>query len=419
VTCGEVIRLHSNDDNQHIARHLSDFSQACQCGVLLLGPDGKVSASCGGCGLHCPIGSPALCSPIHLNAAVQAGRFGGRYLYFCPAGLMFAAACAAESVLCAGPMTAVEPDNYVPADLREPFHPVDAAGLREYAATLEVFSPDRITAVSNLLPALAGQLTASFREEQQARRDNHRRQQEISDYIQSIKARIMLGPQGYSPYPYDKEKQLIYAIQTGSAPQAKRCLNEILGHIFFASAENLDAIKIRAMELTVLISRAAMEAGVEADMVYRSNLENIAEFFRLDNMEDVCFALTEILRRFTEETFSFHEVKHADLLSRAVSYINDNYMHKITLEDVAEFVYISPSYLSKIFKDEMKTSFNSHLNTVRIEKSKILLLSQQLNIAEVSELVGFFDQSYFNKVFKKHTGMTPRQYREQKGGEIR
>jgi YesN/AraC family two-component response regulator len=196
--------------------------------------------------------------------------------------------------------------------------------------------------------------------------------------------------------------------------EARRYLNEILGHIFFASANNLNSIKIRAMELTVLISRAALDGGADMNNIYQFNLQYISDFFRLETIEDVCFALTEILKKFSEETFRFADVKHVDLLSKAVSFIRTNYMHKITLDDVAEHIYLSPSYLSRIFKEEMKTNFNSYLNSVRIEKSKILLLSEQLSIVEISELVGFFDQSYFNKVFKKATGTTPKKFREQK-----
>ncbi|MCL2517836.1 MAG: AraC family transcriptional regulator, partial [Oscillospiraceae bacterium] len=188
-----------------------------------------------------------------------------------------------------------------------------------------------------------------------------------------------------------------------------------LGHIFFASADNLDAIKIRAMELTVMISRASLDGGADMSNVYLLNLEFITDFFKLESIEEVCFALIDILNRFSNETFKVEQVKHVDLLSKAVSYITANYMHKISLEDLADYIYLSPSYLCKIFKEEMKTNFSSYLNKVRIEKSKILLLSEQLSITEIAILVGFCDQSYFNKVFKKLTGVTPKNFREKSG----
>ena len=125
--------------------------------------------------------------------------------------------------------------------------------------------------------------------------------------------------------------------------------------------------------------------------------------------------MAHTLREFTRSTFDLSGVKHADVLSRATSYIRSNYMKKLTLDSTAKLIYISPSYLSRLFRDELNTTFNAYLNSVRIERSKILLSSEELSIAEVADLVGFFDQSYFNKVFKKMTGMTPKKYRESRG----
>lgn len=237
----------------------------------------------------------------------------------------------------------------------------------------------------------------------------------IDSYVNAIKGRLMLGPDAVAPYPYDKEKLLLHAIRTGDIPEAKRLLNEILGHIFFASADDMDSIKLRAFELTVLMSRAALDSGADAAGIYQMSPQYIAAFFALDSIDDICDTLSDILKSFAAETFHAAEGKHPAVMARAVSFIRNNYMHKITLDDVARRVYLSPSYLSKIFREEMQTSFNAYLSDVRVEKSKILLLSGSLSIAEISELVGFVDQSYFNKVFKKNTGVTPKIFREQNG----
>ena len=92
-------------------------------------------------------------------------------------------------------------------------------------------------------------------------------------------------------------------------------------------------------------------------------------------------------------------------------------MKKIALEDVAEHVFLSPSYFSKIFNEELSSNFSKYLNKVRIEQAKRLLLSSSASLIEISNLVGFDDQSYFSKVFKKLTGVTPGKYREARGKE--
>ena len=74
-------------------------------------------------------------------------------------------------------------------------------------------------------------------------------------------------------------------------------------------------------------------------------------------------------------------------------------------------VYLSPAYFSRIFKKETGATFNSFLNEVRIEKSKALLRNNDLKMVDIALMVGFESQSYFTKVFKKITGISPLQYR--------
>ena len=74
-------------------------------------------------------------------------------------------------------------------------------------------------------------------------------------------------------------------------------------------------------------------------------------------------------------------------------------------------VYLSPAYFSRVFKKEMGVTFNSFLNEVRIEKSKSLLRNNDLKMVDIALMVGFESQSYFTKVFKKITGISPLQYR--------
>ena len=62
----------------------------------------------------------------------------------------------------------------------------------------------------------------------------------------------------------------------------------------------------------------------------------------------------------------------------------------------------------------MNCNFRSYLNNIRVEKAKELLISSDLSIADIGNQVGFSDQSYFNKIFKEHEGMTPGQYRRRR-----
>lgn len=367
---------------------IKSFNNIVKCGCMIINEDGEIFLNENSC--NCSKCNYSDCINIHRHAAFQTEQLGGKYVYDCQS----------EEIFCMS-MIMNEDEHEKKFLIAGPF-------IKEQTL-------NKINDICNMLQAVANQISGLDYKRLVSKQISNDRQVQVNDYIQSIKARLMLGVNGFIPYPYDKEKKLTFAIMTGNHNDARMYLNEILGHIFFASANNLEAIKIRAMELTVMISRAALDAGADMNSVYLMNTEYINEFIKLDNIDDVCFALTDILNNFTNEAFKPEQVKHVDLLSKAISYISTNYMHKISLEDVAEHIYLSSSYLCKIFKEEMKMNFSSYLNKVRVEKGKILLLSEQLTITEIAILVGFCDQSYFNKVFKKITGLTPKKYREQSG----
>jgi len=103
--------------------------------------------------------------------------------------------------------------------------------------------------------------------------------------------------------------------------------------------------------------------------------------------------------------------KHEQVIEAAIEYINRNYSKKITLYDVANHIYISHSYLSKLIKKHTGQSFRHLVNKARIEKAIHLLEHTNNNLSEIAYRTGFEDHSYFAKVFKRHTGMNPSDYR--------
>ena len=103
-------------------------------------------------------------------------------------------------------------------------------------------------------------------------------------------------------------------------------------------------------------------------------------------------------------------------VAAAIKYINSKYNTDLSLEEVAEHVNTNTSYFSHIFKKETGMCFSYFLQMVRIENSKKLLIHSHYKIFEIAEMVGFSDEKYYYKVFKKLTGYTPNQYRNLSAG---
>lgn len=96
----------------------------------------------------------------------------------------------------------------------------------------------------------------------------------------------------------------------------------------------------------------------------------------------------------------------------AVKEIQNRFAEEITLEEVARGAHVTSQYLSKIFKDEMGTTFKTYLTDLRLAQSKALLQAGQLSVKDVAYAIGYNDPNYFVRLFKKTTGFTPGEYQK-------
>ncbi|MBQ7090154.1 MAG: helix-turn-helix transcriptional regulator, partial [Clostridia bacterium] len=94
--------------------------------------------------------------------------------------------------------------------------------------------------------------------------------------------------------------------------------------------------------------------------------------------------------------------------------VNKNFMEKLSLSSLAQECCYSLAYVSKVFKEEMGMTFQDYLQKVRVHESCRLLANTSKKISEICGLVGYTDVKFFNQIFKKQTGMTPREFRKQR-----
>lgn len=110
--------------------------------------------------------------------------------------------------------------------------------------------------------------------------------------------------------------------------------------------------------------------------------------------------------------YSFESVNKKYVVEQIVNYFEDHYSEKISLERIAENMYLSTFYISKIFKSETGDTPIHHLINIRLEKAREILEKRPgMNIKEVAAMVGYEDAYHFSKQFKKHYGISPSQVR--------
>jgi len=374
---------------------------------------------CAGCKLCAVAGiDRKRAEDVHFYGMNEAARFGGKYIYFCPMGFAcFVALLSADGKesmrATVGPFLMVSREDYIVCDLEEKLTVTDDV-KGQIAAVLDSIpfvEPRRVRSLSDLLF-----FAVSFAADHNAadtlisRQSAEAIQESLSGYITELKG------SGLPPdYPLVTEKQLTSAIANADRSEAGRLLNELLGYIFFASGGELSRIKTRVHELIVLISRAAADGGADARQIFELNERFFTEIVNIDTIDDLCFWLTGVMNTYLSSVFDYSEVRHYDVIHKAVTYIRMHLTEHITLEDVAREVFLTPSYLSRLFKKEMGCNFSRYLNKLRVERSKPFLLNENNRLIDIAQLSGFEDQSYFTKVFKKMTGVTPSRFRELKG----
>lgn len=105
-------------------------------------------------------------------------------------------------------------------------------------------------------------------------------------------------------------------------------------------------------------------------------------------------------------------VQDQSVIKITKDYIGEHYAEELTREDLARQVYLSPDYLSRLFRSEVGENLSSYLIRYRIEKAKELLRGTKEPVNQIASAVGYTNFSYFAKIFRKYTGCTPNVYRK-------
>ena len=159
-----------------------------------------------------------------------------------------------------------------------------------------------------------------------------------------------------------------------------------------------------------------------ADYFYPGSLEKPWEqsgtdFFMqaetFEEMRDEMIRRIEQLFEKQSEKKDKNKIENNFTVSRVTEYIQEHYAEQdLSIAKLADFVYLTPTYLSAVFKKQTGLTIGQYLLEVRVEHAKQKMKDPQLKFYQVSEQVGYEDANYFAKIFKKRTGVTPTEYKE-------
>jgi len=201
-------------------------------------------------------------------------------------------------------------------------------------------------------------------------------------------------------------RKLIFASKIKNVePIVLEWMNFIRENAFSPSIVKDWVLKI-LLELTFkLRSLQSFQAHHEIDIMHHEilKIENLVE------LSDWLITYLESAIVYTMEGLG--QTEHQEIL-KACIYITKNIESKLSLDDVANHVYLNASYLSRLFRQEMGTTFIEYVTSLKIERAKELLDQTTYSLGEICEKLSYDNQSYFIKVFKSHVGKTPNKYRK-------
>lgn len=211
-----------------------------------------------------------------------------------------------------------------------------------------------------------------------------------------------------------EEPSLLTAIKEGHTQQARSILNRILTGIYSIAGENMDLLKSSVLELVVMMSRAAVEAGADPSLLLGNNYRFITELASINDEEDLAVWLRNMLEALIEQIHKSEAYPHFLLLNKALGYMEEHLNEPLKRDDVAREVGMSPSHFSKIMTERLGRSFTELLNQYRINRAKYLIINTSYNLTAIALECGFFDQSHLNRTFRKATGLSPGTYRKKR-----
>lgn len=362
------------------------------------------------------------CKRSYRLAGIDSMTYNGPYIFRCHAGLVCWAAPIVvsgeqvASIIC-GQVLMWKPENFFWEEVKTTTRDlqIDLDSLIEAAKKLDVVSAQSVQGASEMLYLVANEL-ASMSENLSVHRSALRAQQKkMLREKQAVKEieYILNNRTHYSGFILHQDR-VLRAVRKGYADEIESAMDEMFSG--FKTLHQRD-MRIYANELIINMMKAALEGGALAEnlmIMCDRHLKNlmISSFNPLDAHQ----WLTSVGKDFALMVKQGRTLDSIGVVTRAANFVRTNCSKRLTVADVADAVYMSPSGLTKLFRRETGCTVSEFINKVMIEETKIILGDPKYSVSDVAEEMGFNDPSNFCKLFKRLVGITPGEFRRREMG---
>ncbi len=211
-------------------------------------------------------------------------------------------------------------------------------------------------------------------------------------------------------YPNEINEKLIIALRTNDSEDVASLLEDVFSYIRKRRL-SFEYVYVVVMGLVSLCLSYVNEIGKNIEQVFGKDFSPYSEVkskSSLEALQQWSVKLFETALNFSDEGRNTRSKK---LVESVREYILENYHDSsLSVERIAQGIYINSSYLRKIFKKELNMSVNDYIVNLRLQKSKELIGNGNIKLSDISEMIGYNDAGYFSKSFKKKFGFSPSEY---------
>lgn len=196
----------------------------------------------------------------------------------------------------------------------------------------------------------------------------------------------------------------------------KNCENHAftdLNGVGVLSKNDLRNLKYHFVVTAALLTRYCVEGGLETEQAYRLSDFYILKMDGCSTIKQVADLHDVMVKDFTGKMMV---LKKKDIISKpviqCVDYIYTHLKDRITIQTLSEHTGLSPSYLSRVFKANQGISISDYIRELKIQSAIHLLKFSDTPVIDIANYLSFSSQSHFIQTFEKHTGLTPKKYRD-------
>lgn len=216
-------------------------------------------------------------------------------------------------------------------------------------------------------------------------------------------------------YPQHIESDIIMNVRAGNFMKACELVESFFEELQAEGRYKPEEFLCEGLFLLNGISRVTLENEREFKSEDSMNAVNImlkSRDMHFNTLEELKCYILNIVKKITDSINANRQLRNRSLIQNAKDYIKRNIGSDISLIAIANELYISPNYLSFLFKEEAGENFKDYMLKVKMEKAKELLKDMNFTLNQIAVNIGYCDGRYFSHVFKKYSGMSPEEWRE-------